>query len=34
MFGSRGRTMPENNLLQADVPRGDDHPQTRGTAPD
>lgn len=22
MFGSRGRTMPDNNLLQADVPRG------------
>ena len=34
MFGSRGRTMPENNLLQADVPRGATIiPQTRGTAP-
>jgi len=30
MFGSRGRTMPENNLLQADVPRGATIiPQTR-----
>ncbi len=34
MFGSRGRTMPANNLLQADVPRGATIiPQTRGTAP-
>ena len=34
MFGSRGRMMPENNLLQADVPRGATIiPQTRGTAP-
>lgn len=34
MFLSRGRTMPQNNLLQADVPRGATIiPQTRGTAP-
>ena len=34
MFASRGRAMPENNLLQADVPRGATViPQTRGTAP-
>jgi len=34
MFESRGRAMPENNLLQADVPRGASIiPQTRGTAP-
>ena len=34
MFEVRGRTMPENNLLQADVPRGATViPQTRGTAP-
>jgi len=34
MFESRGRTMPENNLLQADVPQGATViPQTRGTAP-
>jgi nicotinamide-nucleotide amidase len=34
MFGSRGRAMPDNNLLQADVPRGAAIiPQTRGTAP-
>ena len=34
MFGARGRTMPENNLLQADVPRGATIiAQTRGTAP-
>lgn len=34
MFESRGRTMPENNLLQADVPKGATIiPQTRGTAP-
>jgi len=34
MFSSRGRAMPENNLLQADVPRGATIiPQTRGTAP-
>jgi nicotinamide-nucleotide amidase len=34
MFTSRGRSMPENNLLQADVPRGATIiPQTRGTAP-
>jgi nicotinamide-nucleotide amidase len=34
MFGSRGRTMPDNNLLQADVPRGATIiPQARGTAP-
>lgn len=34
MFASRGRTMSDNNLLQADVPRGATIiPQTRGTAP-
>ncbi|MHB1208487.1 MAG: competence/damage-inducible protein A [Acidimicrobiales bacterium] len=34
MFSSRGRTMPDNNLLQADVPRGASIiPQARGTAP-
>jgi len=34
MFESRGRTMPDNNLLQADVPRGATIiAQTRGTAP-
>jgi len=34
VFGARGRDMPENNLLQADVPRGASIiPQTRGTAP-
>jgi nicotinamide-nucleotide amidase len=34
MFQSRGRDMPDNNLLQADVPRGATIiPQTRGTAP-
>ncbi len=34
MFESRGRTMPENNLLQADVPRGATViEQRRGTAP-
>ena len=34
MFEARGRTMPENNLLQADVPRGASIiAQTRGTAP-
>ena len=34
MFQSRGRDMPENNLLQADVPVGATIiPQTRGTAP-
>ncbi len=34
MFETRGRTMPDNNLLQADVPRGAAIiPQTRGTAP-
>jgi nicotinamide-nucleotide amidase len=34
MFESRGRTMPDNNLLQADVPRGASIiVQTRGTAP-
>ena len=34
MFESRGRTMSDNNLLQADVPRGAEIiPQTRGTAP-
>lgn len=34
MFTSRGRAMPENNLLQADVPRGATIiPQSRGTAP-
>ncbi|MGB8179813.1 MAG: competence/damage-inducible protein A [Acidimicrobiales bacterium] len=33
-FSSRGRSMPDNNLLQADVPRGATIiPQTRGTAP-
>lgn len=34
MFSSRGRTMPDNNLLQADVPRGASIiEQRRGTAP-
>ncbi len=34
MFGSRGRAMPENNLLQADVPVGASIiEQRRGTAP-
>ncbi|HVA51988.1 MAG TPA: competence/damage-inducible protein A [Acidimicrobiales bacterium] len=34
MFESRGRVMPDNNLLQADVPRGAVLiPQTLGTAP-
>ncbi len=34
MFETRGRTMPENNLQQADVPRGASViAQTRGTAP-
>lgn len=34
MFEARGRAMPDNNLLQADVPRGARViPQTRGTAP-
>ena len=34
MFGARGRTMSDNNLLQADVPRGATViTQTRGTAP-
>ncbi|MCU1363669.1 MAG: competence/damage-inducible protein CinA-like protein [Acidimicrobiaceae bacterium] len=34
LFESRGRSMPDNNLLQADVPRGATIiPQTRGTAP-
>ena len=34
MFESRGRAMPDNNLLQADVPRGATIiAQTRGTAP-
>ena len=34
MFGSRGRAMPENNLRQADVPRGASTiPQQPGTAP-
>ena len=34
MFESRGRTMPDNNMLQADVPLGATIiPQTRGTAP-
>lgn len=34
MFKSRGRDMPDNNLLQADVPRGATLiKQTRGTAP-
>jgi nicotinamide-nucleotide amidase len=34
MFESRGRVMPDNNLLQADVPRGASIiSQTRGTAP-
>jgi nicotinamide-nucleotide amidase len=33
-FNSRGRSMPDNNLLQADVPHGATIiPQTRGTAP-
>jgi len=34
MFSSRGREMPDNNLLQADVPKGASIiKQTRGTAP-
>ncbi|MFI5035527.1 MAG: competence/damage-inducible protein A [Acidimicrobiales bacterium] len=34
MFAARGRAMPDNNLLQADVPRGAAViAQTRGTAP-
>jgi nicotinamide-nucleotide amidase len=34
MFETRGRAMPENNMLQADVPRGASIiAQTRGTAP-
>lgn len=34
MFASRGRTMSDNNLLQADVPKGASIiVQTRGTAP-
>ena len=34
MFSQRGRSMPDNNLLQADVPRGASViRQTRGTAP-
>jgi nicotinamide-nucleotide amidase len=34
LFVSRGRAMTDNNLLQADVPRGATIiPQTRGTAP-
>jgi nicotinamide-nucleotide amidase len=34
MFNTRGRDMPDNNLLQADVPRGASIiKQTRGTAP-
>jgi nicotinamide-nucleotide amidase len=34
MFNTRGRSMPNNNLLQADVPRGAALiKQTRGTAP-
>jgi nicotinamide-nucleotide amidase len=34
MFNTRGREMPDNNLLQADVPRGASIiKQTRGTAP-
>jgi nicotinamide-nucleotide amidase len=34
MFESRGRTMPENNLRQADVPKGASTiPQQPGTAP-
>ncbi|MGA2295127.1 MAG: competence/damage-inducible protein A [Acidimicrobiales bacterium] len=34
MFSARGRAMPDNNLLQADVPVGATIiPQTRGTAP-
>ena len=34
MFNTRGRSMPDNNLLQADVPRGATLiKQTRGTAP-
>jgi nicotinamide-nucleotide amidase len=34
LFSSRGRAMTDNNLLQADVPRGATIiPQTRGTAP-
>ena len=34
MFSSRGRTMPDSNLRQADVPEGASLiPQTKGTAP-
>ena len=34
MFGSRGRDMPDNNLLQADVPKGATiNPAMPGTAP-
>jgi nicotinamide-nucleotide amidase len=34
LFEARGRTMPDNNLRQADVPAGAAIiPQTRGTAP-
>jgi len=34
MFGSRGRSMPENNLLQADIPEGASiNPAMPGTAP-
>ena len=34
LFASRGRTMPDNNLRQAQVPEGATViPQTRGTAP-
>ena len=34
MFGGRGRPMPENNLLQADVPQGASvNPAMPGTAP-
>ena len=34
MFGARNRAMPDNNLLQADVPKGASIiTQTRGTAP-
>ncbi len=34
MFASRSREMPDNNLLQADVPKGATViSQTRGTAP-
>ena len=33
MFGSRGRSMPENNLLQADIPEVPRSPAMPGAAP-